>query len=705
MDPISIIEDIVSAGLYVKRVADTITQNREECERLGNHLLEVLECIEKQLSAANIPQGAVDRLVKLLKAVQSLSTTLDALANQSRLKRILWKYDVARKIGTVYKGLSEALSLFQLDSSVDMKKWMEENERAKKIDAEQTRKSFEKVLHNDREILQALLVQRTEAEDGILSIQHKLDYLEDAMERVFLQKILNAMIRVSGSTTSASDDFLITPLDIIIHEHKKLGQGGFAAVYQGDWKGTTVAVKVIDNAVHERVFRKEISVWKNLRHPNILQFLGACYTGERGFAVCVYKENGDVLNYLQTNPDTNRIQLPYEASKGLSYLHGQRVIHGDLKANNILVDAHGRACLCDFGLAQVKAQTKSLASSQNVGTARWASPEQMSGSPLNEKTDIYSFGMTMYEVFTEEPPFAHVPNGVLYTIIVDRGERPHRPNNSDNLRRGLHDPFWLLIQKCWTHEPLSRPSAQSIMHQLKQLLPSGAAHDIYGREQGQVTEAPSGPPIEMGTLATSHSNSRDTNRRQGTYNDTMLRAAHSTSSVPSLFTRSASPVHRPSAPAPRPLVYPRQRAHSIPDIIIVPPSPSRSRSSSDSRTPLVETASVLSPLCPDGNTILPPSSPDVSAMTLTSPQSAPSPVMTATQELAGAHSSYSSFEKPSEDPVIKALAQSGMEYANSSPAAKVQPPNAKAHAPSLAMQRQVKKPKDYNRGRPRSGPP
>ncbi|TFK52892.1 kinase-like protein [Heliocybe sulcata] len=381
MDPISLIHTIISVGLYVKGVADKVQQNREECERLSTHISEVLDFIEEQLG----------------QLANKLSTTLDGLGDQSRFKRILWKDDVTNQIGKVYKGLSEALSLFQLGSSIDMHRVMRENEEARQSDTEFMRESFEKLDQNDYEIMRALSIQRSEAQDGILSVQQKLESLEDVIERRFFERILNAMVRISGPMATIPEDFVITAFDIIVHEDKKLGQGGFATVYQGDWKGAVVAVKVIDSGVHEMVFRKEIRVWKDLRHPNILQFLGACYTGERRFAVCVYKENGDVLNYLQANPEVNRIQLLYEASQGLSYLHGRRVIHGDLKANNILVDAYGIACLSDFGLAKVKAQTKTLAPSQSLGTARWASPEQMSRGALNEKTDIYSFGMTMYE--------------------------------------------------------------------------------------------------------------------------------------------------------------------------------------------------------------------------------------------------------------------------------------------------------------------
>lgn len=98
------------------------------------------------------------------------------------------------------------------------------------------------------------------------------------------------MQRLSGSMSTTPDEFVITSLDVVIHRDKKLGQGGFAQVFQADWQGITVAVKTLDKSTPPAVrdipmlpkyksfsftlqmFQKEINVWKKLRHPNILQF-------------------------------------------------------------------------------------------------------------------------------------------------------------------------------------------------------------------------------------------------------------------------------------------------------------------------------------------------------------------------------------------------------------------------------------------------
>jgi serine/threonine protein kinase len=192
-----------------------------------------------------------------------------------------------------------------------------------------------------------------------------------------------------------------------------------------------------------------------------------------------------VLRDICHPPTSHRRQL-HEASLGLVYLHARGVIHGDIKASNILVDEHGVASLADFGLSQIKTSTTTLrtgggpagaastaGTAPTFGTARWAAPEQMALGVLSRATDAYSFGMAGYEVFALAPPFAHTPDALLFAVVVEHKLRPPRPE-------GLDAATWALVEQCWKDKPPDRPAAPEIAALLKSIIGDRAVTRLQG---------------------------------------------------------------------------------------------------------------------------------------------------------------------------------------------------------------------------------
>ncbi|KDQ54015.1 hypothetical protein JAAARDRAFT_95097, partial [Jaapia argillacea MUCL 33604] len=177
---------------------------------------------------------------------------------------------------------------------------------------------------------------------------------------------------------------------------------------------------------------REVDVWQALRHPNIVEFYGYNCLSEPLFLVSALKQGGDACTFLLDNPEASCLKLLYEASLGLQHLHRHSIVHGDLKALNILVDKLSTTCLSDFGLSRVRMFSSSSAVTSNhhgpQGTFWWMAPECMTGSTVDFRSDIYSFGMTIYEIFAGHPPFPHLPDPVVYVQITERNLRPDRPS-------------------------------------------------------------------------------------------------------------------------------------------------------------------------------------------------------------------------------------------------------------------------------------
>ncbi|KAF9778166.1 kinase-like domain-containing protein [Thelephora terrestris] len=252
-------------------------------------------------------------------------------------------------------------------------------------------------------------------------------------------------------------------------------RGGFADVRDGEYLGRHVAIKSLRNEGDSpKSFKRlcrEIICWKHLSHPNILPLLGVSIsTNRRSFKILTeWMPNGNVKQYTRSNPEANRLKLLSEVMSGVTYIHGLRVVHGDLKGANILVDNAGTACVADFGLMTMTDASAAILSGTAVspgGTYGWMSPELLDpsrfgsdGRPTRE-SDCYALGMVIYEVLTGLRPFHYLIAPTPVPAVM-RGERPIKPISANSL--GLTETIWELVELCWSESSLTRPTAQQLL--------------------------------------------------------------------------------------------------------------------------------------------------------------------------------------------------------------------------------------------------
>lgn len=245
--------------------------------------------------------------------------------------------------------------------------------------------------------------------------------------------------------------------------------------------GMRVAIKCLrfytsapDTGRHrlEKRSLKEIQVWSFLDHENVLPLIGLCVVNNELGMVSEFMPNGNVQEYIQRNPRVDRYRLATHICAGLTYLHEhpKHIIHGDLKAVNVVVNVDGIPKLTDFGLAQmVRAEdsTERSSSSSVGGTARWMAYEQI--CPIapdtvcqkpNASSDVYSLGMTLYEIFSGKLPFAELRNDAQVIHAIMQGKLPERTPNA------FSDPVWKLLNQCWRRNPHERPTARYVLNAL-----------------------------------------------------------------------------------------------------------------------------------------------------------------------------------------------------------------------------------------------
>lgn len=195
---------------------------------------------------------------------------------------------------------------------------------------------------------------------------------------------------------------------------REIGKGGMGIVYKVMDVGAqrTYAIKVLPSSMVDRTtverFNREIQTMARLKHPNLVEVFDYGMTEGQHFYVMEFVE-GDTLRALIKQKGCiaidEALKIVVRVGEALSYVHGEGIIHRDVKPANIIVTIDGRIKLMDFGLALLPGITKVTSEGSSVGTAEYMSPEQIYDEAVDSRTDIYSLGVTLYEMLTGQPPF------------------------------------------------------------------------------------------------------------------------------------------------------------------------------------------------------------------------------------------------------------------------------------------------------------
>ncbi|CAI5463518.1 unnamed protein product [Closterium sp. Yama58-4] len=309
----------------------------------------------------------------------------------------------------------------------------------------------------------------------------------------------------------AYEDWAVDYHDLCIGE--RLGGGASGRLCRGTYRGQDVAVKVITLAAADdmaapggglrggpagvgdagmsvsmrsatalellQCFKQEVAIMRMVRHKNLVQFIGACSHWPRLFIVTELMARGSVRDVLDQRgcglPLPVALKILRDAARGLDFLHRRGIVHRDLKAANLLVDENDVVKLCDFGVARLLPSKQAgqlcgepTAKSRpdmtaETGTYRWMAPEVMEHQPYDHRADIFSFGVTMWEVITGDLPYTGLTPLQAAIGVLQRNLRPPLPP-------GLPSRISSLITRCWAADPAVRPEFTEILSTLDSCL-------------------------------------------------------------------------------------------------------------------------------------------------------------------------------------------------------------------------------------------
>ncbi|KAG9094131.1 hypothetical protein FRC06_011122 [Ceratobasidium sp. 370] len=190
---------------------------------------------------------------------------------------------------------------------------------------------------------------------------------------------------------------------------------------------------------------RELYYWSKAKHKNVLELIGIAMFRGRLAMISPWMTNGTLQAYIYNHPDVNRWELCKQVAEGLAYIHEIGMIHGDLKAVNVLISDNGEA-------------PELLRGEDSAGNL----------ADRSAPADVFALGMTILEVVTGYLPYVERKSEAYVTLAVVRGILPERPGQLQSDTR-FGDERWQLLKECWSMEPELRPTAREITDRMNRL--------------------------------------------------------------------------------------------------------------------------------------------------------------------------------------------------------------------------------------------
>ncbi|XP_075032784.1 tyrosine-protein kinase Srms [Mixophyes fleayi] len=247
---------------------------------------------------------------------------------------------------------------------------------------------------------------------------------------------------------------------------KKLGEGFFGEVYKGIWNDQEeVAIKTFkQDSLNRSDFEKELNALKCLCHRNLIQLLAVCSIGEPVYMVTELMNNGNLNDYLKSTEgselaNADFIHIICQVADGMEYLEKKQVVHRDLATRNVLVGENLICKIADFGLARLLKDDLYSPEHNHSIPIRWTAPEALAYSKYSTKSDVWSFGIVIYEIYT----FGDLPyKGMTNQVVIPKVTKGYRLPQPTNCSMEMYN----LMLMSWMDKPMERPSFHELVEKL-----------------------------------------------------------------------------------------------------------------------------------------------------------------------------------------------------------------------------------------------
>ncbi|TFK50756.1 kinase-like protein [Heliocybe sulcata] len=472
---------VVAIVDQIVQLAQNVKTNRQAVAALADRCVDLkaaMQTAERTRKSVRL-QEAIERSQTVLNEVHG---RMEAWAALSTYQAVLQSTTITNDLPQSYTQVLSCIEMFQLVVTIDTHTRQEEFIQRQKQDSEDLLDQLASLREGQRLVLG--MVEQTH--DGIHQItsfmqNHLTDYSKSDPRRETLARNLHLLIKETGELLPDLDlsrgEVEIDPGDGIT---PTLWKAGRLTVYQTGTllSSRRVLVKRIGNQmenhpkVRERFDREAqvwLKVWKNDKGRYTVPCWGYFVSEVNHYLhlVSPYYPNGTADVWVKSNPYVNHIAILRDAARGLSVLHSMRIVHGDVCGANITIGPDGNGLLSDFALSKTldELQDSAETSAPDAQRLRWQAPETMETAAVSMRSDIWAFGMTVYELLTHKDPYFDQKWKGLMTVarMVNAGARPTRLLDTDVVKRGLDDEVWAFMTRCWLLQEADRPFVEEAL--------------------------------------------------------------------------------------------------------------------------------------------------------------------------------------------------------------------------------------------------
>lgn len=281
---------------------------------------------------------------------------------------------------------------------------------------------------------------------------------------------------------NSPQSFLIDANNYLVKN--EIGEGGFGTVFlvqnkatQEEFAAKICHIKLNQNEeLIKKLINREILIMMRHKHETIVKFYGYSLTDFEGKSNVIlfleYMKKGSLAQLLLNDEkgllafpfdNTNRQKILVGIARGMMYLHDHNIIHRDLKPENVLINDDLEPQIADFGFSKFESSSFSQTLNMQFGTTAYMAPESIENSTYNKKTDVFSFGILMYQIVTGLTPYPCLKNGTnefrFKRQVLENNLRPE-------FKHPIKESIRKLIESCWSKDPELRPSFEEIFNKL-----------------------------------------------------------------------------------------------------------------------------------------------------------------------------------------------------------------------------------------------